>query len=426
MASLKQCRSRISHLCLRVLAIALAAPIVAAQLAGAQAYTYTVLHMFHGDDGADPEANLLQDSSGNFYGTTASGGTAGQGVVFKLDTNGAETVLHSFMGRPTDGSEPVAGLIQDAAGNLYGTTQFGGRYFCVLDGSCGTVFELDTAGRETVLYSFNLGPDGAIPTGGLVIDASGTLYGTTGWGGNVNSCQRPYGCGVVFKLDSTRRETVLHSFGGAGGAGPTAGLIRDAAGNLCGTAQYDGPDNHGMVFRLSTAGRFTALHKFTREGDGANSEAPLIRDMAGNLYGTTFNGGGGTGCGGDGCGTVFKLDATRKETVLYRFNATGASHPAAGLIRDAEGNLYGTAAWGGGTGCHAYRGCGAVFELKKNGELIVLHSFKGRSDGGLPYGSLIQDEKGSLYGTASVGGDLRCAIGNGHGCGVVFKLTPRR
>jgi uncharacterized repeat protein (TIGR03803 family) len=185
---------------------------------------------------------LIRDSAGNLYGTTHQGGAFQLGTVFKIDLAGVETVLYSFAGG-TDGGEPEAGLIQDAAGNLYGTTHYGGGGSCS-DG-CGTVFKLDPAGVETVLYMFTGNPDGGSPLSNLVEDAAGNLYGTTLYGGSS-------GKGIVFEVDTaTGAETVLHSFRGRDGAAPQAGLVRDAKGNLYGTTPEGGGNGFGAIFRLS-------------------------------------------------------------------------------------------------------------------------------------------------------------------------------
>ncbi|PYX58184.1 MAG: hypothetical protein DMG76_09955 [Acidobacteria bacterium] len=196
----------------------------------------TVLHSFMGPpDGAGPSAGLIMDKAGNLYGT-AGGGSYGYGTVFKLDTSGNETMLYSFTNVP-DGAYPSAGLIMDKAGNLYGTTTGGGAGNCVLLGvsGCGAVFKLDTTGNETVLYRFTNVPDGTLPYAGLIMDKAGNLYGTTEFGGD-GSCDFGVGCGTVFRLDTTGNEIVLYSFmGPPDGAIPLAGLIMDKAGNLYGT-----------------------------------------------------------------------------------------------------------------------------------------------------------------------------------------------
>jgi len=266
--------------------------------------TETVLHTFEwGADGAGADAGLIRDAGGNFYGTTQRGGTFNEGVVFKVDTTETETVLYSFM--DAGGANPEAGLVRDSAGNLYGTTFGGGP------GGAGVVFKLDTTGTKTVLYSFTGGANGGNPQAGVIGDSEGNLYGTTSGGGSND-------LGVVFKLDTTGKQTVLHSFtGGADGARPS-GLIRDSSGNLYGTTYSGGilisgtgcSIGCGVVFKLDTTGTETVLHSFTG-ADGANPDAGLLRDSAGNLYGTTKNGGFlGSTCtfgSGAGCGVVFMI-----------------------------------------------------------------------------------------------------------------------
>jgi uncharacterized repeat protein (TIGR03803 family) len=317
--------------------------------------------------------------------------------VFKVDTTGKETVLHSFTGS-TDGKWPKTGLVRDTAGNLYGTTGGGGT------SGNGSVFKLDTTGKETVLYSFTGSPDGSSP-GNLIRDANGNLYGTTVLGGA--SCN----CGTVFKVDATGKETVLYVFtsgnGNTDGRNPGAGLVRDGAGNLYGTTVNGGRSGKGTVFKVDTTGKETVLHSFAGTGgDGANPYASLVRDAAGNLYGTTFL--GGTSCN---CGTIFKVDATGKETVVHSFTGLDGEYPLAGLVRDSAGNLYGTTT-GGGTS-----GYGVVFKLNETGTETVLHSFTGgTTDGNSPYAGLVRDAAGNLYGTTHSGGASNY--------GTVFKLTP--
>jgi uncharacterized repeat protein (TIGR03803 family) len=301
----------------------------------------TVLYRFAGmPDGQNSTGTLVRDSAGNLYGTTQNGGTDGHGTVFKLDTTGTETVLHSFANGPTDGGYPSAGLIRDAAGNLYGTTPSGGT------SDNGTVFKVDSTGVETVLHLFTNVPDGASPNAGLIRDAAGNLYGTTIAGG--------VGYGTVFKVSSTGVETVLYSFtGGTDGLVPEGGLVRDSAGNLYGTTFYGGVSNFGTVFKLNTTGLETVLYSFTGGGDGQNPQAGLVRDTAGNLYGTTEFG------GTSNLGTVFKLDTSGIETVLHTFTGTSTDgrQPFAGVTLDTAGNLYGTTFGGGAFGF------GIVFKL---------------------------------------------------------------
>lgn len=372
---------------------------------------FRVLYSFSGGVDGGPRAGLVRDSAGNLYGTTKFGGnpscqspSGSCGVVFKLTPNGdgtwSESVLYAFTGTP-DGANPVAGLIFDPAGNLYGTTSFGGDLSCGEPGfGCGTVFKLDTTGILTVLHTFSSGTDGDSPYAGLIRDPAGNLYGTTYLGGGRNA-------GTAFKLDINGNETVLHTFsiGGGGGYYPQAGLLRDAAGNLYGTTNIGGASFWGTVFKLDKAGKFSVLYSFTGGVDGGAPYAGLIGDAAGNLYGTTYIG------GASGQGTVFKLDKNGNETVLHSF-AGGAdgSSPYAGLIRDAAGNLYGTTVYGGTSNR------GTIFKLDVNGNETILHSFSFNVDGGYPQGGLIRDPAGRLYGTTTYGG-----VSNN---GTAFALIP--
>jgi uncharacterized repeat protein (TIGR03803 family) len=381
---------------LRAAAFALASALVFGLLLPqpAQSQTATVIHSFKGppNDGVFPYAGVILDAAGNIYGTTWLGGTADLGTVFEISKHG-ETLLHSF-GVAADGQMPQAGLVRDAAGNLYGTTTIGGGPSCV-----GTVFKINATGKETVLHCFAGQPtDGGYPLASVVLDAKGNLYGTTADGGTNN-------VGTVFELDTTGKETVLYSFTGGNvgetdGASPVAGVIRDTSGNLYGTTIAGGPGNWGTVFKLDAAGKETILFTFTGGGgttDGNNPLAGLVRDAAGNLYGTTENGGGM-----HDAGTIFKVDQTGNETVLHTFYTTpgDGSIPEATLIRDAAGNLYGSTAFGG-----TY-GFGTVFKYDTAGNETVLHSFNG-TDGKYPQGGLAMDAAGNIYGTCQQGGTFR-------------------
>ncbi|MGH6848236.1 MAG: choice-of-anchor tandem repeat GloVer-containing protein [Methylocella sp.] len=378
----------------------------------------TVLHSFTGgiSDGGTPRAGLIADSKGNLYGTTVFGGGSGNGAVFKLSPSGTETVLHSFTGG-SDGLFPIGGLIADGNGNLFGTTIEGGA------SGAGVVFKLSPGGTETVLHAFAGGSDGANPVAGLIADSSGNLYGTA-LNGGASGCNGGSRCGVVFKLSPSGTETVLYSFtGGSDGANPRAGLIADSSGNFYGTTEGSGAFKFGTVFKLSPSGTETVLYSFKGGSDGRFPEAGLIADSSGNLYGTTVEGGGSEGCV-FGCGVVFKLSPGGTYTVLYAF--TGGSDgqfPSAGLIADSNGNLYGTAERGGASGCDAF-GCGVVFKLSPGGTETVLHSFTGDftgSGGAIPRAGLIADSSGNLYGTTELGGASSGC--DSLGCGVVFKLT---
>ena len=402
--------------------------------------SYSVLYNFTGGaDGGSPDAGVIRDEAGNLYGTTYGGGSAGAGVVFRLDRKGNETVLYSFTGG-TDGGSPVAGLIRDEDGNLYGTTSSGGNLSSPLCHGigCGVVFRLDSSGNETVLHSFSGGADGDYPTAGLIRDAWGNFYGTTESGGN-GSSSCPFGsggCGVVFKLDPWGKETVLYTFsGGADGAIPDASLIRDKAGNLYGTAQLGGNSSSplcitfgcGVVFKLDRWGKETVLYAFTGGADGSGPYASLVRDAAGNLNGTTGYAGNLSSplCAPfGGCGVVFKVDPTGKETVLYTFTgAADGSTPFGGLtaggngVGDPVGNLYGTTSSGGNLtspSCAGSGGCGVVFKVNPSGKQTVLHAFSG-TDGSFPFLENLLKHQGSLYGTAVGGGT--------YGAGVIFKVT---
>ena len=300
-----------------------------------------------GADGSSPQAGLVRDKRGNLYGTTAQGGSSancflGCGVVFKLDTWGNETVLHTFTNTP-DGALPLAALVRDKTGNLYGTTASGGTSVY------GTIFKLDTTGNESVRYSFAGAPDGAVPQAGLLRDKADNLYGTTFSGGSTDA--GPQNAGTVFELDGSGDETVLHSFTRSpDGAFPQAGLVMDKAGNFYGTT---GGPGAGTVFKLDTSGNETLLYIFADSPDGASPQAGLVIDKAGNIYGTTTTGGSSFLYG-----TVFKLDTSNNETVLHSFtNTPDGAGPLAGLIMDKAGNLYGTTK-AGGSSSH-----GTVFKL---------------------------------------------------------------
>jgi uncharacterized repeat protein (TIGR03803 family) len=386
-------------------ALALAAVLVTAVVVAqsAQAQTFTLLHPFTGypTDGAAPYAGLVMDAKGNLYGTTMQGGVGEvYGTVFKL-AGKKETVLHSFTGAP-DGAGPIAGLVMDANGNLYGTTYYGGG-----PDPTGTVFKVSKSGKETVLYSFcavSGCADGESPYAGLVMDAKGNLYGTTTGGG-------ASGAGTVFKVTSKGKETVLYSFtGGPDGAYPYAGLVMDAKGNLYGTT-YGGGKGDGTVFKVTKTGKETVLYGFAGSPDGKGPEAGLVMDAKGNLYGTTVFG------GASNSGTAFKVSSKGKETVLHSFaGGTDGATPYAGLVMDAKGNLYGTTYYGG-TSTNCYLDCGTVFKVSSKGKETVLYSFTGGTDGAYPYfGFLVMDAKGNLYGTAYEGGSSEE--------GTVWKLTP--
>jgi uncharacterized repeat protein (TIGR03803 family) len=416
-------------------ALALATILILAALAipSAQAQTLTVLHTFTGrSDGGEPDSGLITDSDGNLYGATTLGGLqngAGAGVVFKLDPDGGETVLATFDGVGGGAANPIGTLARDSSGNFYGTAENSGTH-----GSGGTVFEVFATGGKKALHVFGRGGagDGMNPVAGVIRDKKGNLYGTTTVGGTSDF-------GVVFKLHvKPSKETILHTFTGKKGDGvfPSAPVVRDAAGNLYGTTEAGGTyggvcgsaplGGCGIVFKINTDEKETVLYRFAGATDGANPSAGLLRDAAGNLYGTTYYGGSGACQYGSatGCGTIFKLDKTRHETILYSFTGgTDGAVPSAGLIRDTAGNFYGTTFIGGGTGCLSQLGCGTVFQLDTTGKETVLYRFTGEADGENPNTELLRDAAGNLYGTTlrGAGGDKKiCSLG----CGVVFKIAP--
>ncbi len=372
-----------------------------------------------------------------------------------------ETVLYSFKGG-TDGEFPDGGLITDAQGALYGTTEGviggGGTLGCPIGGSCGTVFKLtppargQTAWTETVLYSFTGAADGGNPNARLIADKNGALYSTTEYGGSATCPINSSGCGTVFKLtppatgQTAWSETVLYSFQGANGRSsrPNSGLIFDAAeSNLYGTTAQGGSSGCGTVFKLTppatgqTTWAETVLYNFQCAGsNGFESKASLIADANGALYSTTEYGGSGTclffGTVNSGCGTVFKLtppttgQTTWTETVLHNFQGfpNDGAFPIAGLIADKTGALYGATFGGGSSGGCSGNSCGTVFKLTPpaTGQTAwtetVLHSFTGGSDGAQPVAGLVADAHGALYSTTME------FYGSSGFFGTVFKLTP--
>jgi uncharacterized repeat protein (TIGR03803 family) len=357
------------------------------------AQTFTTLHNFTGrSDGGFSTAGLVQDPSGNLYGITNAGGDLknncapyGCGVVFKVRTTGRETVLHTFTNTP-DGAGPSAPVARDKAGNLYGTTVGGGSG----NGSYGTVFKIDTAGKETVLYSFTGGSDGCAPYQGLTMDKAGNLYGTA------LSCGSSYN-GTIFKVHSAGNFTVLHRFTGSDGSTPGYGrLAMDEVGNIYGVTNSGGTYNRGVLYKLSKSGKLAVLYSFkggTTDGWGATGTVAL--DKAGNVYGTTTLGGPTEN------GTIWKVSATGKETILHNF-AGGASDGCApsGVTRDSQGNLYGVTPNCGPSNL------GVLYRLSESGTFTLLHTFD-FSDGALPFGEVLRTSKGALYGTTGDGGTGR-------------------
>jgi uncharacterized repeat protein (TIGR03803 family) len=364
--------------------------------------TFTTLINFNGANGATPYASLIADTAGDLYGTTTAGGATNDGTVFEVAATAGTfastpTILVSFNG--TNGATPFGGLIADAFGDLYGTTAAGGA------SNAGTLYEIAAtasgyATTPTTLVSFN-GNNGDGPADTLIANAT-NLLGTTGSGG-------ANGDGTVFAA-------ALFSFNGANGANPYAGLISDAAGNLFGTTINGGASNDGIVFEIPlTASGYAAAPTTLVSFSGANGENPyagLITDAAGNLFGTTQQG------GANGDGTVYEITKAAggyatAPTILVSFDGANGSNLVAGLIADAAGNLFGTTVGGGANND------GTVFEIAKTitgyaSTPTILLSFDG-TDGANPVADLTADATGDLFGTTANGG----ADGNG----TVFELT---
>lgn len=312
---------------------------------------YKPLYSFLGyPDGAFPQGGVVRDLAGNLYGVTTGGGPydphIGFGTVFKLDSTGKETILYPFTGG-TDGSAPYAGLVLDQAGNLYGTTLGGGAF------QKGTIFKLDTAGHETPLHSFTGGADGNEPYGRLLLDESGNLYGTTVNGGDL-SCEVGLGCGVIFKIDPSGNYTVLHAFGGTDGSNPYFGLVRDAHGNLYGTAQAGGAGGAGVIFKIDSANNYSVLYNFLDDSYGGYP-GEVVTDPQGNLYGVTT-------LSASSFGTVYKLSATGGIVLLHPFSKADGEQPQ-NLLLDKTGVIYGTTSRGGQGGCP--EGCGVLYSIAR-------------------------------------------------------------
>jgi uncharacterized repeat protein (TIGR03803 family) len=301
------------------------------------------------------------------YGTTLEGGTYDQGTVFKLDSNGNETVLHNFDGI-LDGAWPYGGVVRDASGNLYGTTYLGGN------GGCGVVFKIDALSKETILHRFAGGSDGCHAWARLTRDSLGRFYGTTTYGG-------PHDAGVVYTVDPAGNEKVLYAFtGGADGARPFSSVTRDSDGHLYGTASLGGKYGFGAVYKLNPSGKETVLYSFRNDTDGTGLQAGgVVRDASGNLYGTSDGGGRG------GYGVAYKLDASGNFTVLHAFTGGRDGGWPTGLVLDSAGNLYGTAWYDG----NPYCGMGVVYKIGLAGQGSVIYRFTGGADGEAPQAGVI-------------------------------------
>ena len=386
----------------------------------ARAQTETILYNFTGKTPGStapqvPAGALVMDAQGNFYGATFSGGDEGVGTVFKFAPDGQLTVLHSFSySSGVDGFEPNGGLILDADGNLYGMTFTGpGSYL-------GTVYKIAPDGTEIILHTFGgSATDGQYPSGELILDTHGSLYGTTEAGGGSANC------GTVFKIAPDGTEAVLHGFTGPDGCFPFGdALAMDAQGNLFGATQNGGAYGFGAVFKVAPDGTETVLHSFNSgAGDGYFPVNGLALDSHGNLYGSTSAGGAAAEPGG----VLFKVAPDGTYTLLYSFNAAppGPANPEAGLLVDANGNIFGTTT-SQDLGL-ATQTSGSAFELTPSGILSILHTFPGDTPtqggfsgptyvgpGTFPGGNLLADAHGNLYGAAEFGGST--------GSGVLYQI----
>ena len=387
-----------------LLALTLVLPLAPAQ-------TFTPLFQFNTLDQAFPEGSIFRDAVGNLYGTTTEAGS-----VFKIDRNGNESIFALINGGEL-GIFPTGSLTQDSAGNLYGVAEGGA-------GGAGVLYKLSPKGKGSVLFAFQGGLDNTNPkepAGGVLLGKNGNILGAALVGNNL-ACK--LGCGSIFSLDAAGHMQFLHEFtGGADGSNPTGPLVQDAAGNLYGVAKSGGDHSCpafflfrgkgcGVVFKIDTHNVFTVLHTFTGGKDGAVPQEGLLLDAAGNLLGTTFKGGRLKGTKLNN-GVVYKISRDGAYIVLHRFTTPEGQNPNGGLVSDPDGNLYGTTQLGGD------QALGTVFKLSPDGTLTVLHNFQGLEDGASPLAGLFRDSNGHLYGTAVKNSLIQLTQG-----GNVFEITP--
>jgi uncharacterized repeat protein (TIGR03803 family) len=391
------------------------------------AQTFTNQHNFDGADGDEPTAGLVQGIDGNLYGTTQFGGansgkfcSTGCGTVFKITLSGKLITLYSFCAQSncTDGSRPLAVLIQATDGNFYGTTWFGGAH------GGGTAFKITPSGILTTIYSFcskTSCTDGGSPTGGLVQATNGNFYGTTQDGG-------AHGGGTVFKITPSGILTTIYNFCSQGGTKctdgqwPFAGPIQAMDGDFYGTTWSGGANGEGTIFKTTRSGNLTILHSFGQT-EGHGPYAGLVQATNGSIYGTTSYG------GDNGIGTVFKITLSGELATLHSFcrqdvsvSCSDGNAPYAGLIQATDGNFYGTTLAGGSVNSNA----GTIFKITPRGTLVTLYAFCAQTrycaDGEGPYGGLVQATNGKFYGTTFVGG-ANSSCNGGVGCGTVFSLS---
>ena len=398
---------------------AVAAILIAAFAGSAEARGLKTLHVFRGGkNGSNPISGLVADGQGNFYGTTTTGGIGncngghGCGIVFKIGADARESLVYAFKGKK-DGASPFGDLTIGPDGSIYGTTQSGGAS-C----GCGTVYKIRPDGTEKTLYQFQGGADGITPEAGVTLDGDGNIYGTTQQGGS-GSCQG--GCGTVFKLTPTGTKTIVHDFSSdADGELPTGGLVFDSSGNLFGTTQFGGThcgfNNCGTLFKITPGGVKSTVHDFGADAeDGARPFGGLIIDGTGTLWGTTLEGGDHIR------GTLYKVPPQGQVTIVWAFGMfPDGAYPGNGVIEDGAGNLYGTLPTDGSEG----PGMLFRYSIADQTETIV-YAFPGFPGGRSPTGTVAFDTLGNIYGTTFAGGVHRTGC-DANGCGLVYKLPKPR
>ncbi len=355
----------------------------------ANAQTFTTLWQFTGGaDGGMPRAGLVQDGAGNFFGTTQEGGASGSGTVFSISFSGNLTNLWSFTGG-IDGGSPVAGLVLGNDGSFYGTTASGGV------NGWGTVFRITPAGTLTTLWQFDHDTNGANPVAGLVLGNDSNFYGTTLNGG-------PSRRGTLFQITSAGTLTTLYDFPDIlNGGNPGSGLVQGSDGNFYGSTRNGGLFDAGMTFTITSAGTLNWLSSFVGIPDDNGGANTLVQGSDSNFYGTTFGGGGSFK------GTVFTFNSQGTFTTLSSLSKDAA--PAAGLVQGSDGDFYGTTSLGG-------TGFGALFKITSAGTLTMLHNFQGGAEGANPVAGLVQGTDGNFYGTTALGGT--------NDVGTVFQFIP--
>jgi uncharacterized repeat protein (TIGR03803 family) len=353
---------------------------------GSSAQTLTTLASFSGSNGANPQSTLIQGIDGSLYGTTSVGGAHNLGTVFKVTLGGTLTSLHDFAGRPSDGANPYAGLVQASDGNFYGTTPGGG------DHDAGTIFKITPTGTLTILHSFST-TDGANPRSALIQGMDGNLYGTTQNGG--------LGGGTVFKTTLSGTLSTVYKFCTVSNCGDGflsfGGLVQGSDGNFYGTTNQGGANHGGTIFKVTPGGTLTTLYSFCSQmscTDGSNPFGVLTQGIDGNFYGTT-------GEGGTGIGTVFKITPSGTLTTLHTFSGPDGGGPEDAMVQATDGNFYGT------TNLFGANSGGTVFKVTPSGTFSTVYNFcslSNCSDGRSSFAGLVQASDGNFYGTTYYGG----------------------